>query len=142
MGSLTGVVKRNLTVDVVSPGDESPQVRVALRYDTVDPFAVEAVFRSPLGDDVPWVFARELLMLGLDGPVGEGDVRIWPTQHRGRDVVRLSLTSPDGAALLEAPAADLLDFLNLTFRICPWGHESEHLDLDHILDALLRGSSA
>ncbi|HZI96735.1 MAG TPA: SsgA family sporulation/cell division regulator [Actinomycetales bacterium] len=138
MGPSRGTVTRGLTVDVLSPGDGTQRVTMTLRYDIADPFAVQSLFRNPPDDDIPWVFARDLLVLGLDGPVGEGDVRIWPCRRRGGDAVRLALTSPDGAALLEVPAGDLHDFLGLTFRLCPWGHESEPLDLDGMLEDLLR----
>jgi hypothetical protein len=137
-GSLTGIVTRRLTVDVVSADQDPQQIRVTVGYDTADPFAVRWVFRDSRGEDVPWVFARELLMLGLKRPAGEGDVRIWPARCWGRDVVRLVLASPDGQALLEVAAADLLDFLRLTYCVCAPGHESEVLDLDHLLTALLR----
>lgn len=138
MGSAGGSVVRELAVEVLSRVESAFQVQMTLRYDTADPFAVQAVFGNTDGDDVPWVFARELLMVGLDRPAGEGDVRAWPCREGDGDAVRIALTSPDGHAVLELRAGELRSFLDLTFRLCPWGDESRPLDLDGMLEDLLR----
>ena len=57
-------------------------MRVVMRYDVGDPFAVRLDFDPP-PHGVNWVFARDLLMRGLSTPVGDGDVRIWPPRRRG-----------------------------------------------------------
>lgn len=43
------------------------------------------------GDVTTWLFARELLRSGLDGPAGDGDVRIQPATH-----ATLAMTFSDG----------------------------------------------
>jgi hypothetical protein len=126
-----------LDVRLVVPGDAGVPLSVTLRYDPVDPYAVHATFRAPDGA-VEWVFARELLADGLERPVGDGDVRVWPAWRAGSDVVCIALVSPDGHALLEAPAWALEDFVSRMHAVVPAGGEGRHLDLDAAVAALLR----
>ncbi|MGZ4595560.1 MAG: SsgA family sporulation/cell division regulator [Actinomycetes bacterium] len=137
MSPVSSSVSRQIAVDVAAAGDGAVRMSVDLRYATSDPFAVVAVFRAGQESEVTWVFARELLTLGVSRAAGEGDVRIWPSWSAGREVLRIALISPDGEALLQTPAADIVDFLSSTYSLCPWGKESEHLDLDSALVALL-----
>jgi hypothetical protein len=130
-------VTRELTVQLVAPGDGSVTLPVILHYDVADPYAVHATFRTGEGDGVAWVFARELLTTGVHRPSGEGDVRVWPSWSSGTEVVFVGLTSPDGEALLQAPTRALVDFLGRTYALCPQGQEHRHLDLDGAIDALL-----
>jgi hypothetical protein len=51
--------------------------------------------------------------------------------------VLLSLSSPDGDALLEAPAAQVSAWLERTLRVVPPGTEGEQLGLDDELAELL-----
>ncbi len=74
-----------------------------LRYDTADPYAVHATFHTGAEETVEWVFARDLLAEACTGP-GTGDVRVWPSRSHGQGVVCIALSSPEGEALLEAPA--------------------------------------
>lgn len=135
-GRAPSTVTCDLDLRLVGTGDSSLAVPVELRYDSNDPYAVHATFRT--GDDhVSWVFARELLADGLRYPCGDGDVRVWPARERGRGVVFVGLSSPDGAALLEAPARSLLAFLEQTYTAVPHGTESAHLDIDGAVTRLL-----
>jgi hypothetical protein len=109
------------------------------RYDSDDPHAVHATFHTGENETVEWVFARDLLGEGLREPTGYGDVRVWPSRSRGAEVVCISLSSPEGHALLEAPADDLRVFLNRTYVTVPPGTEHLHIDLDSELVALLEG---
>ncbi len=149
----TAVVQHELGVRLVVPGDASVALPVTLRYNTADPYAVQAVFRTGNGDGVTWVFARETLAAGIQGPTGEGDVRVWPAktpaaesdgeavERRARRdsgrVVYISLSSPDGQALLEAPMAGLTSFLLRTYALVARDEESAHLDIDAGLTDLL-----
>jgi hypothetical protein len=110
---------------------------VVLHYDVSDPYAVHATFRTGQGEGVSWVFARELLTLGVHRPSGDGDVRVWPSWSSGAEVVFIGLTSPDGEALLQAPTRDLVDFLGRTYALCAQGQEEQHLDVDSAIQALL-----
>jgi hypothetical protein len=49
----------------------------------------------------------------------------------------ISLTSPDGQAVLEATADDVRSFLDRTTAFVADGQESAHLDLDAALARLL-----
>ena len=130
-------VTRELIVQLVAPGDGRVALPVVLHYDTADPYAVHATFRTGQGEGVSWVFARELLTLGVHQPAGDGDVRVWPSISGGDEVVFIGLTSPDGEALLQANTKELVDFLARSYSLCPQGKEREHLDVDGAIEALL-----
>lgn len=119
-------------------GAEVPVLMTAeLEYRADDPYAVTAVFHT--GDrPIRWVFARDLLDVGLVHDVGHGDVQIVP----GRDpdgirTLQLRLSSPDGVAVLETSADVVLDFLGRSYALVPPGDESEHVDVDAALTRLL-----
>jgi hypothetical protein len=120
---------------VVADADAVP-LPVSLRYSAVDPYAVRAVFSGD-GMEVEWVFARDLLRTGLVCPTGDGDVHVWPSWGTGRELLMISLTSPDGQAVLEAAADDVRRFLDRTAAVVPDGEESSHLNLDSELQRLL-----
>jgi hypothetical protein len=120
---------------VVADADAVP-LPVNLRYSATDPYAVRAVFSGD-GMEVEWVFARDLLRHGLSNPTGDGDVHVWPSWGTGRELLMISLTSPDGQAVLEASADDVRSFLDRTTAVVPDGQESDFLDLDAALTRLL-----
>jgi hypothetical protein len=120
---------------VVADADAVP-LPVSLRYSVADPYAVRAVFSGD-GMEVEWVFARDLLRSGLGTPVGDGDVHVWPSWGTGRELLMISLTSPDGQAVLEAGASDVREFLDRTAAVVPDGAESSYLDLDAAVARLL-----
>ena len=120
---------------VVEHGDAVP-VDAVLGYDSADPFAVSVTFRVTTDEQVRWVFARELLIAGLDNPTGRGDVMVWP-DAMDPDVIILSLTTPQGHALFEARRWIVRDFVEQSLATVPAGTESAHLDWDGILSTLL-----
>jgi hypothetical protein len=134
-------VTRELTVQLVAPGDGSISLPVVLHYDLADPYAVHATFRTGQGDGVSWVFARELLTLGVHRPAGDGDVRVWPASATA-DVLFLHLRAPSGEALFELSRATLSAFLRETEVLVPAGSEAAALDLDDELAALLSNGGA
>ncbi len=115
-------------------------VTCRLSYDSADAFAVTAQFT--LGEQqTTWVFGRDLLAAGLQGPSGEGDVQVRPGfDDDGRPAVYLELLSPEGRALLRASAARITTFLRATHILVPVGGESERIDVDELLRELLRVS--
>ena len=128
-------------------------VPAALVYDSLDPFAVRVRFGDDGPDevdspyDIPdddggveWLLSRDLLRAGLTGPVGEGDVRLWPARG-GLDVVFLQLRAPSGEALFELSGAVVADFLREAEQLVPVGTESDVLRVDDELSALLRGGT-
>jgi hypothetical protein len=129
-------------------------VPAALVYDSADPFAVRVRFGGDGPDDVgtshydgpaedgdvEWLLGRDLLRAGLTGPVGEGDVRLWPARG-GLDVLFLQLRAPSGEALFELSGTAVGDFLRETELLVPAGTESDVLQVDDELSALLRGGT-
>lgn len=136
-GRVNATVSCELHLRLVVSGDSSLPVPAGLRYETTDPYAVHATFHTGGGETVDWVFARDLLSEGLQRPSGTGDVRVWPARSRGQDIVCIALSSPEGQALLEAPARALKAFLNRTNAAVRPGTEHQHCDLDGELDQLL-----
>ena len=138
--STTPNVDVDLAVDLrlVVPDADAVPMPVALRYCANDPYAVTVAF---CGDNlsVEWVFARDLLLEGLSGPAGEGDVHISPATRGGTNAVSIWLSSPDGQAVLEADRTDLAAFLDRTTSLVPAGHENAFIDLDAEIATLLIG---
>jgi hypothetical protein len=94
-------------------------------------------FHVGTDEPVEWIFARELLAAGLDGPAGEGDVRVWPADDGGEGVLNIALSSPFGQAHFEAPLTATAEFVARTFGVIAAGRESDFIDLDGELDVLL-----
>jgi hypothetical protein len=134
------VVERELELRLVLSPEHSVPVPARLRYRADDPYAVQMIFHIGSGRPVRWTFARELLVEGVFRPCGHGDVRVWPTKVGGRGVVLMALSSPDGDALLEAPAAQLSAWLERTLRAVPPGSEAGRLGIDAGLAELLAPS--
>ncbi len=131
------VVERELELNLVLSPERSVPVPARFVYRTDDPHAAHITFHVGSDRPVKWTFARELLVEGVFRPCGHGDVRIWPTKVDGRSVVLMALSSPDGDALLEAPATVLSAWLERTLRAVPPGTESERLGIDDGLADLL-----
>ena len=102
-----------ITLQLVGPQSWT-EVPALLCYDAADPFAVRIAF-GDVGDEngvvdledggIAWLLSRELLQAGLEGPAGDGDVRLWPA-HAATDVLFLHLRAPSGEALFELSRAD------------------------------------
>ncbi|WP_432157317.1 SsgA family sporulation/cell division regulator [Streptomyces sp. bgisy153] len=131
------VVERELELRLILSPERSIPVPARLGYRSDDPFAVHVTFHVDSEFPVHWTFARELLVEGVFRPCGQGDVRVWPTKAEGRGVMLMALSSPDGDALLEAPAAQVSVWLERTLRVVPPGTEREQLGIDDALDQLL-----
>lgn len=126
-------VHSQLALRLVVPDGTALPVAASLEYDTSDPYAVHVTFHTGgPGDDtqVVWTFARQLIIDGLSGPAGIGDVRVWPGSDGGGTVVALALCSPSGEALFEVPRVALSEFLKRTCAEVPVGHEERHIDMD------------
>lgn len=137
MGLVSSTVTRELLAEVVTRTGGPLCVPVLMRYDTADPYAIRAVFQSGDGHEVPWILGRELLTLGVHRATGEGDVRVWPSSCADQTVLCVVLSSPDGEALVQFAANDVVDFLCSTYSLCPRGKERDHLDMDNALRALI-----
>ena len=108
-------------------GAEPRPVPAELEYDTLDPYAVAVVLHAG-PSAVRWLFGRDLLADGLLARCGDGDVRVGPAADPALIVVEL--TSPDGAAVLEAPAKEIAAFLDRTYDVVPAGSESDWFDFE------------
>ena len=135
-------VSTELDLRLVVPGGPSLPVVTAVRYDAADPWAVRIAFRTGTEGSgvVEWLFARSLLIEGAVGPVGEGDVRVWPVQRGRGCVVHLAMASPSGSAVFELDRDELEQFLRRTCAAVPVGRESAAVDLDAELAQLLSRS--
>jgi hypothetical protein len=134
-------VSHHLALSLLSAEGNDVPVVADLRYSAQNPLAVEALFDDGGPDPVRWVFARDLLAAGLEQRTGDGDVVVWPTHDAdARPAVHLRLRSPNGNALLEAPAPALKEFIAATTRLVPRGTEYQHLDIDVLLESLLSES--
>jgi hypothetical protein len=131
-----GVVSQLLTVRRLAPGRPA-DVEVDFSYDPTDPYAVSIGFAPGVSDE-----RRELdrssLARGITEPVGGAHLSLWPSlTSEGRAVVVLSMVSPDGDLVCEIRTNQLHRFLTRTFALVPVGTESEHLDLDRVVERLL-----
>ena len=130
-------VERELELKLILSPERSIPVPALLAYRSDDPYAVHIAFHINSEHPVHWTFARDLLVEGVFRPCGHGDVRVWPTKSDGRRVVLMALSSPDGDALLEAPAPQVSAWLERTLRAVPPGTEGGQLGIDDALDQLL-----
>jgi hypothetical protein len=131
------VVERELELRLVLSPERSIPVPARLGYRSDDPFAVHITFHINSAHPVHWTFSRDLLVEGVFRPCGHGDVQVWPAKTEGRSVVLMALSSPEGDALLEAPAAQVSAWLERTLRVVPPGAEGGQLGMDDALDELL-----
>ncbi|WP_110205679.1 SsgA family sporulation/cell division regulator [Nocardioides daejeonensis] len=130
-------IRQRITMRCVRDAGAGAMLPVVLGYEARDPYAVSLSFGTMTGDIV-WTFGRDLLREGLGGPVGIGDVRIWPgVDLLGRPCLMVEFRSPDGELLVETPSEPVRDFLERTFEVVPTGAESQSLDVDAIIDQLL-----
>ena len=134
----TRPVEASLDMRLIVPGHAPLHIPAVLSYDPADPYAVTLELST--GTDrgmVAWVFARQLLLDGVTKATGEGDVHVWPVFTGRIPVTFLSLSSPSGSALFEVDMPGLVDFLTRTVALVPAGCESDHVNLDAELAALL-----
>ena len=131
-------VTAQIALECVDDYGTTHHVAAVFGYDLADPFAVTVTFCTPQGD-LPWTFARDLLVRGLDGPSGDGDVHVWPSiTARGRAVVLIELSSPDGHLIAQARTDEVYRFLTRTLALVPSGTEAEHFDVDSLVGQLLQ----
>ncbi|KUJ67881.1 regulator [Streptomyces albus subsp. albus] len=134
-------VQAEVTMSFVVSQDLSFRIPVELAYRANDPYAVEITFHLPGDAPVTWAFARELLLDGLTGPTGEGDVHIAPASPEELSDVFIRLQVGGERALFRAGAAPLVAFLDRTDRLVAFGTERDAgdpvADLDAVLDRIL-----
>jgi Streptomyces sporulation and cell division protein, SsgA len=137
MMNSSATVSAELGLSLVVPDHGSVPLVASLYYSAEDPYAIRMAFHVGSEEPVEWIFARDLLAVGLEGPAGEGDVQVWPADEQGHELLNIALSSPFGEAHFEAPTRDVSDFLRRTYRIVPAGEESGFVDVEAELTDLL-----
>jgi sporulation and cell division protein SsgA len=135
MNSVT--VSAELDLHLLVPEHGAVPLVASIDFRADDPYAVRMAFHVGTDEPVEWIFARELLAAGLEGPAGEGDVQIWPEDTEGSDILNIALSSPFGEARFAAPLAATADFMKSTYQIIPAAAETDFIDVDAELDELL-----
>ena len=139
------MISAELGVWLVLPEQTIVPLAARLFYSHEDPYALSIAFEAGLDKPVEWMFARDLLAMGLEGREGLGDVTVWPSADSESgvpgSVLHIELSSPLGQAHFEAPAREISDFLRRTYEIVPAGEESGLIDVEAELNDLLRQAS-
>jgi hypothetical protein len=133
----TATVSAELALGLVVPDHGTVAVVASLSYSADDPFAIRVLFEVGTDEPVEWIFARDLLAVGMEGPAGEGDVHVWPAENEGHELLNIALSSPFGEAHFEAPRSSIAAFLTRTYEVIAAAHETDYVDVDSELDALL-----
>ncbi|MER7662163.1 MULTISPECIES: SsgA family sporulation/cell division regulator [unclassified Streptomyces] len=115
------------------------RIPVGLRYETQDPYAVRMTFHLPGDAPVTWAFGRELLLDGISGPSGDGDVHISPTGPAGLCDLAIRLQVGSDRALFQVGAAPVVAFLDRTDKLVPLGQEHRYGDFRQCLEKALDG---
>ncbi|GAB3763048.1 hypothetical protein FB382_001316 [Nocardioides ginsengisegetis] len=138
---MSQALSQELTLHCLDGRGRSLELAASFGYDPRDPYAVWITFPNPAGD-VRWAMSRSTLRRGMTDPAGQGDLQAWPSiDEDGRAVVVLEFQSPDGRLVAQAHTDAVHQFLTRSLALVPAGTESEHLDLDGLVAALL-GSAA
>jgi Streptomyces sporulation and cell division protein, SsgA len=130
-------ISAELGLRLVVPDRTTVPLLAGLEYSAEDPYAIRMAFFVGNDEPVEWIFARELLTVGIVRRVGDGDVQVWPAGPDNDGVMNVSLSSPFGNALFEVPLSPLADFLHRTYQVVPAGHESDFVDIEAELENLL-----
>jgi Streptomyces sporulation and cell division protein, SsgA len=154
MNSSDNTVSTELDFMLVGPEDMLVPLIASVYYTRNDPYAVRVAFHNGTAHPIEWVFARDLLAGGLIAREGIGDIQLWPSSGTGQGgpegglegeaaaaeygIVNMQMSSPDGHAHVQAPAAAIARFLQCTYRIVPAEEETSVIDLDAELHSLLR----
>ncbi|MEU8691371.1 SsgA family sporulation/cell division regulator [Streptomyces sp. NPDC048665] len=125
-----------IVVALVEEGVNLP-VLTDLRYDSAEPHSVLMVFNADTDMTVEWEFGRELLVSGLQGLSGIGDVQIWYSEILGYGLLYLSFRSGEEKFLIAASAVVVDEFLERTFEVVPQGKEECFLHTEDRVGRLL-----
>jgi len=110
-------------------GQETPLL-TRWSYRSDDPFAVMMSISRPSGRWIDWLLSRDLLIEGLAGPAGVGDVRLTPFSDEEFDVLEVRIGDDEGFASLEFDRDLIERFLEASFEIVSAGAESTVIDVE------------
>ncbi|UQA95241.1 SsgA family sporulation/cell division regulator [Streptomyces halobius] len=137
---MVSTAQRTLEMWLLLGPDAVVPVAGRCSYRSDRPYEVEVAFISRGRTIATWQFARDLLLDGLDGEAGEGDVRVRPVHGPyGQRHVHIDLSTDDTVCALSVRATELTSWLEQTTAIVPPGQESRHVDMDVHLARLLAG---
>ncbi|MFI7707582.1 SsgA family sporulation/cell division regulator [Nonomuraea sp. NPDC049480] len=135
----TRTIRKPIILWDAAAHDEQPYFCM-LVYQKSDPFAVKLLVPShATGKVAEVVFARGLLIDGVDGPAGDGAVRVEP-HIVDRDYTTLTLPLTRDGKEFFTERAPLLDFVTETCALVPSGRERPRVTAE--LDRWLAGVTA
>ncbi len=106
-------------------------------YQADQPYSVTVAFQTGPDQWVEWIFARDLLMAGLVGPAGIGDVRFVPFEDGQERLLLLQVESDEGRASWFLDRTEAEEFAEMTLELVPEGKESDFFDIDGFIDEIL-----
>ncbi|MBO0850946.1 MAG: SsgA family sporulation/cell division regulator [Pseudonocardia sp.] len=116
-------------------GQETPLL-TRWQYRADDPFAVMLSISRPNGRWIDWLMSRELLVAGLAGQAGIGDVRLATFEDDEFDVLEVRIGDDEGFAALEFDRELLERFVDATYEIVAEGEESTMIDVEAEIEKL------
>jgi hypothetical protein len=128
MTDKTGIDRVQQDMFAVLHGQETPLL-TRWSYSADDPFAVMMSIARPSGRWIDWLMARDLVVSGLSGPAGIGDVQLTPFADGEFDVIEVKIGDDEGFASLEFDRGLIERFLDASYDIVPLGAESTLIDV-------------
>src|SRR3954453_13118598 len=122
-------VKVWLTASITVAGAQPLVATARVRYDAREPYAVRLAITQRQAAPVEWIFARELLVVGLTRSAGTGDVVVMPAADSQDSELLIALTGSSGSAVVTVPSADVEDFVIDTCLLVPLGTEYQHTNV-------------
>lgn len=105
-------------------------------YRADEPYSVTVAFQAGADRWVEWVFARDLLIAGLKGPAGIGDVRFVPFEDEKDKLLLLQVESDQGRASWFLDRSEAEEFVEMTFQAVPEGAEEDFFDVDAFISEI------
>ncbi|MEV0369137.1 SsgA family sporulation/cell division regulator [Streptomyces sp. NPDC050636] len=137
---MVSTAKRTLEVRLLLGPDAVVPVAGGFSYRSDRPYEVEVALVHRGRTVSTWLFARDLLLDGLSGEAGYGDVWVRPFREPdGQRRVCIDLSTDDTGCALSVCATELASWLEQTAAIVPPGQEDRYLDMDAHLARLLAG---
>ncbi|MEU5918691.1 SsgA family sporulation/cell division regulator [Streptomyces sp. NPDC004288] len=123
---------RSMAMELLS-ADIAVEVETTVGYSSRDPFALSILFHLPGDAPVLWRIDREMLLAGVFGATGDGEVRVTPAPG---GMLHLRLGVAGHCALVRCGQEQLARLVRDTFRLVPQGTEERHIDWQPLLDSL------
>lgn len=105
-------------------------------YQADEPYSITVAFQTGADKWVEWVFARDLLLAGIKGPAGIGDVKFVPFEDQRERLLLLQVESDQGRASWFLDRDEAEDFVEMTLQVVPEGAEESHFDIDALIEEI------